>query len=95
MTPKVIALIQFPSHRISGIQRSALSQIMNPVTLRRIYDNEIATPADTDQITLAEVMDAVVANVFRELDGQVNGGSAREPAISNWRRGLQAELISR
>ena len=68
---------------------------MNPVTLRRIYDNEIATPADTDQITLAEVMDAVVANVFRELDGQVNGGSAREPAISNWRRGLQAELISR
>ena len=86
----------FPIHsRISGIQRSALSQIMNPVTLRRIYDNEIATPSDTDQITLAEVMDEVVGNVFRELDGQVNGGSSREPAISNWRRGLQAELVSR
>ena len=81
----------FPIHTASRVFAPALSQIMNPVTLRRIYDNEIATPADTDQITLAEVMDAVVANVFRV--GRSRMESAREPAISNWRVAFKPSLF--
>ena len=39
----------WPVHaRISGIQATALSQLMNPTTINRVYDNEFRADADMD-----------------------------------------------
>ena len=50
----------WPVHdRIMGLQASALSQLMNPTTLRRVYDNEFRVPADEDAVTLNELLSKV------------------------------------
>jgi hypothetical protein len=39
----------WPIHdRIMGIQASALTSLMNPTTLKRVYDNEVPGSADQD-----------------------------------------------
>jgi hypothetical protein len=82
--------------RISGIQSSILTQLMNPGRLRRVYDNEFITPADQDQVTLPEIMDTVSAAVWTEVDKGVDGRyTARRPMISSLRRSLQREHAER
>ncbi len=87
----------FPVHdRILGIQASALSLLMNPTTLRRVYDNEQLVPKDQDSVTLPEVLDKVQAEIWSELDAKVEGEvNARKPRISSWRRNLQREHLER
>ena len=47
----------WPVHaRISGIQATALSQLMNPTTINRVYDNEFRADADMDVLTVPEVL---------------------------------------
>ena len=48
-----------------GIQASALSQLMNPTTLRRVYDNEFRVPADEDAVTLFEILNKVTSGLER------------------------------
>jgi hypothetical protein len=87
----------WPVHdQVAAIQASTLSQIINPTVLRRIYDNEVRTPADQDALTLAEVMNIVTGAVWKEL-GNLNAGNYtdRKPAISSLRRNLQAEYVGR
>ncbi len=87
----------WPIHdRISGIQASALTRVMNPTTLRRVFDNEFRVPADQDAFTLPELFDTVSTAVWTELD-QSGGGSftARKPMISSLRRNLQREHLDR
>jgi hypothetical protein len=82
--------------RVSGIQSSILTMIMNPGKLRRVYDNEFITPSDQDQVTLPEIIDTVSAAVWSELDKGVSGRStARKPMISSLRRNLQREHAER
>lgn len=87
----------WPIHdRIAGIQSSAMTQIMNPTTLRRIYDNELLVPADEDALTLPEVMEKVAGAVWAELESAPSGShTERSPMISSLRRELQAEHIER
>jgi hypothetical protein len=87
----------FPVHdRIMGIQASALTMLMNPTTLRRIYDNEFLIPRSQDAVTLPELMDAISAAVWSEIDGAPEKkGTEREPAISSLRRNLQREHMER
>jgi hypothetical protein len=87
----------FPVHdRILGVQASALSLLMNPTTLRRVYDNEQLVPKDQDAVTLPEVLDKVQAEIWSELDAKVEGEvNARKPRISSWRRNLQREHLER
>lgn len=87
----------WPVHdQIMAIQASTLSQIINPTVLRRVYDNELRTPADADALTLAEMMNTVTNSIWKEL-GNLNAGNYtdRKPAISSLRRNLQAEYVSR
>jgi len=82
--------------RISGIQSSTLTQLMNPGKLRRVYDNEFITPPDQDQLTLPEVLDTISASIWSELDSGVNARyTARKPMISSLRRSLQREHADR
>lgn len=87
----------FPVHdRILGIQASTLTMLMNPTTLRRVYDNEQLVPKDQDALTLPEMLDKVQNEVWSELAGQAEGEvSARKPRISSWRRNLQREYLER
>ncbi len=87
----------FPIHdRIMGIQASVLTQLMNPTTLRRVYDQEVAVPAATDTVTLPELLDTVSAAVWTELDSVPDKRfTAREPMISSLRRNLQREHMER
>ncbi len=87
----------WPVHdRIMGVQATALSQLMNPTTLRRVYDNELRVPADEDAVTLNEILTKVMTAVWKELDETPNGQfTERKPAISSLRRNLQTEHLQR
>ena len=81
---------------ILGYQASTMTQLFNPTTVKRVYDNEFRTPADEDALTLAELMETVAAEVWSELDAGTNGRyTARKPMISSFRRNLQREHIER
>ncbi|MEM1183964.1 MAG: zinc-dependent metalloprotease [Planctomycetota bacterium] len=82
--------------RILSIQASVLTQIMNPTTLRRIYDNESYVPADQDALTLPELFEHVTKAIFEEIDNPPSrAGTDREPMISSLRRNLQREYLER
>jgi hypothetical protein len=86
----------WPIHdRILGLQSSVLTMLMNPTTLRRVYDNEFRVPAEKDALTLAELLDKVSASIWQELDKKGADYSARKPMISSLRRNLQQEHLDR
>ena len=87
----------WPIHdRIAGIQSSALTTLLNPSTLRRVYDNEFRIAADQDALTLPELLETVSSAIWGELDQEVTvAASARKPAISSLRRNLQREHVKR
>lgn len=87
----------WPIHdRIMGIQASALTMLMNPTTMRRVYDNEFRVPDEEDAVTLPELLDALDKAIWGELNKPVDGEySARKPMISSLRRNLQREQLDR
>ena len=87
----------WPIHdRIMGIQASALTSLMNPTILKRIYDNEVRTPVDQDSLTLPEMLNTISGAVWTELEAKAEGEyTARKPLISSLRRNLQREHLDR
>jgi hypothetical protein len=87
----------WPIHdRVLGMQASTLTLIMNPTTLRRVYDNELRLPAETDALTLPEVLNTVSDAVWEELDQPCpDDRNDRKPMITSLRRNLQREHIQR
>jgi hypothetical protein len=87
----------WPIHdRIMGIQASTLTALMNPATLRGVYDNEFRVPADEDALTLPELMQTLSDEIWSEM-GQVGDQqyTARKPLLSSLRRNLQREHLER
>jgi hypothetical protein len=87
----------WPVHeRILAIQAVAMTMLLNPTTLNRVYDNEFRVSADEDAITVPEIISSVADAAWGELD-QTNGGkyTARKPMISSLRRNLQREHLER
>ena len=86
-----------PIHdRIVGMQASALTMLLNPQTVQRVYDYELFVPADEDALTLAELMQSITEAAWTELGEDVGSGySNRKPMISSLRRNLQREHLSR
>jgi hypothetical protein len=87
----------YPVHsKISGIQSMALSQVINPTTLQRIYDNEFRAMGEEDVLTLPETMESVRGVVWTELDSDPgNDVNDRNPYVSSLRRNLQRVHIER
>ena len=87
----------FPVHdRIEGVQASVMTMLLNPTTLRRVFDNELQVPAEEDAITLPEVMATIRDAAWTELKDVPEGDfTARKPMISSLRRNLQREHLSR
>jgi hypothetical protein len=87
-----------PIHdRVSGTQNTALTLILNPSTLEQIRDNELRTPADQDALTLPEVFDAMMLEIYAEIDvsNLGDGHTNRQPMVSSLRRNLQSGMTDR
>ena len=81
---------------VAGVQATALSLVMNPTKLRRIYDNEFRTQGQEGAVTLAEVFGSISSAVWSELDQEGSGSyTAGRPMISSLRRNLQREHLER
>jgi hypothetical protein len=81
---------------VNGIQVSAMTMLLNPTTLRRVYDNEMRIASGEDTVTLPEVIYGVSDAVWTELDSKPGKSfTAREPMISSLRRNLQAAHVER
>lgn len=87
----------WPIHdRVIGIQSSALTMLMNPTTLKWVYDNELRLPEGDDALTLPELLSTISDAVWSELTGEAEEEySARKPLISSLRRNLQREHLER
>jgi hypothetical protein len=87
----------WPIHdRILDVQASALTWLMNPTTLRRVYDNEMRLPEDVDTLTLPELLGTINKAVWSELDQECpDDRNDRKPMISSLRRNLQREHMQR
>jgi hypothetical protein len=87
----------WPIHdRILGMQASALTWLMNPTTLRRVYDNEMRLPAEVDALTLPELLGTIGQAVWSELEEDCpENRNDRKPMISSLRRNLQREHMQR
>ncbi|MDA7614265.1 zinc-dependent metalloprotease [Verrucomicrobiales bacterium] len=88
----------WPVHdRVLGIQASALTSLMNPTTLMRIYDNEFRTPPDEDAFTLPEMLNTLTKSIWKEIDDIDSDGefTARKPLIGSFERNLQREYVER
>jgi hypothetical protein len=73
---------------VSGVQGTALSLLMNPTRLRRVYDNEFRTADQDDAFTLHELVTSVTDRVWREAaDGTTE--------VSSFRRNLQRDHVDR
>lgn len=80
---------------IGGVQATALTLVMNPTTLRRLYDNEFRASGD-NPITMAEVVRAVTDAVWREYGAAPAGEfTAARPMVTSLRRNLQREHCER
>lgn len=81
---------------VAGVQAAAMTMVMNPTTLRRLYDNEFRTVDEQNPITLAEVLATLTDAVWSEVNGNVSGNyTAAKPMVSSFRRNLQREHIER
>lgn len=87
----------WPIHdSIMGVQASALTMVMNPTTLRRVYDNELRIPTGQEALTLPELLETLRKDIWSELDTKAEqAASARAPMISSLRRNLQREHLKR
>jgi hypothetical protein len=87
----------WPVHdRISGIQASAMTMLLNPTALNRVYDTEYLVDEDEDALTVAEIMFEVSDAIWTELDGRPKRAhTTRKPMISSLRRNLQSEHLAR
>ena len=88
----------WPIHdRLAGIQASVLTMMMNPTTLRRVYDNEMLVNSSEDAVTLPELMSTISENVWTELDSKDASlaSTTRQPKVSSLRRSLQREHLQR
>jgi hypothetical protein len=82
--------------QIAGTQSMALTMILNPSTLSRVYDNEKRIAADQDAVTLPEIMSKLSDEIYSEISPSKLGSSdARKPVVSAFRRNLQADYTDR
>ncbi|HEX6883365.1 MAG TPA: zinc-dependent metalloprotease [Planctomycetota bacterium] len=94
--------------RVAGVQATVMTLLLNPTTLRRVHDLELAQAQEVDVLTLPELLDTVSKAAWEELGFGGNSGRPREagfkgtraftvraPAISSLRRNLQREHLQR
>jgi hypothetical protein len=75
-------------------QDRILSKLLSSLTLTRLHDAELKTSADTDALTVAELLDRLTKVIFSETESVTSGDfTNRKPAISSIRRNLQRTYL--
>ncbi|HNQ23528.1 MAG TPA: zinc-dependent metalloprotease [Phycisphaerae bacterium] len=93
--------LDFDLHRrVLAIQMGALFQVLNPVTVNRVYDAELKVPATEDAFGVPELFGTLTQAIWSELEtgAQAPAGTAytnRAPLIPSFRRNLQREYLQR
>lgn len=88
----------YPVHDVILMwQDRILSRLMSPLTLSRLHDSELKTPANEDAFTTAELIGGLTDLVFDGLDAIKADGeyTPRKPAISSLDRNLQRAYLKR
>ena len=87
----------YPVHEVVLMwQERILSQLLSPLTLSRMLDNELKVAADEDAFTAAELLERLTAAIMAELDSiEPAEFSNRAPAIPSLRRAVQRAYLSR
>ncbi len=87
----------YPVHdRVMAIQATVLSMLLNPETLRRVYDNEFYQKGEEDTFTLAELLRSTTNEIWSELaEPPKQKYTPANPLISSLRRNLQREHVER
>lgn len=86
----------YPVHEVILMwQQRVLSRLLSPLTLARIHDSELKTPADQDAFTTAELIERLTDAVFSELDSLDESAeyTVRKPAVTSLRRNLQRSYL--
>jgi len=85
----------FPVHDVILMwQDRILQQLLSPLTLDRLHDNELQISADADALTTPELLDRLTKAIFTEVDKAPPGDvTNRKPAISSLRRNLQRDYL--
>jgi hypothetical protein len=87
---------EYPIHEtIFNWQSRILSKLLSPLTMERIQDSELHTPADDDCFTNAELLERLTDMVFTEINDLKGEFTNRKPAISSLRRNLQRDYMKR
>jgi Met-zincin/Domain of unknown function (DUF5117) len=83
--------VDYPIYEyVSRMQEAILFQVLNPVTLDRLHDNELKTAPDAVRYTLAEHLRSIVESVFTEWKDVKSGEyTDQKPYVSGFRRNLQ------
>lgn len=77
---------------VGGMQATALTLLMNPSTLRRVYDNEYRHEGEGKPLSVAEVVTGVTDAAWRECATRRRSSDFE---ISSFRRNLQREHVDR
>jgi hypothetical protein len=87
----------YPVHEVVLMwQERILSQLLSPLTLARMLDNELKVAADQDAFTAAELLERLTAAIMAEIDTiEPAEFSNRDPAIPSLRRAVQRAYLSR
>lgn len=85
---------------ILRLQDRVLSQLMSSLTMTRLHDNELKTPAEEDALTVAELIEKLTDAIFAEVvsydaDNDEGEYTNRKPMISSLRRNLQRAYLGR
>jgi hypothetical protein len=75
---------------VEMMQSEILFQVLNPITLARLHDNEQKVAATSDRYTMAEHMRSLIEAIFAEWkDAKPATYSEKAPYIAVYRRNLQ------
>ena len=73
-----------------------MSMLMNPTTLRRVFDNEMRLANGDEVFSLPELMNTVCDAAWKELEtAPKSKHTIKNPLISSLRRSLQQEHVKR
>jgi Met-zincin/Domain of unknown function (DUF5117) len=75
---------------VARMQEMILYDLLNPMTLDRLHDNEVKIVSETDRYTLAEHLRTIVDAIFSEWkEAKAGKYTDTAPSISGYRRNLQ------
>ncbi len=92
-----VAREDYPVHDVILMwQDRVLGRLLDPLVLSRVRDNELKVSAEEDTFTLAELFEKLTQAIMSEVSATPPGEyTAKKPAVSSLRRGLQRAFVTR